>query len=121
MTLVDSSVWMDHLRKRDARLADLLTAGQVLIHPYIIGEIAMGNLRDRDRNLSDLSDLPPASVATDDEVLTLVSRHGLFGQGLGYVDAHLLASTRLTAGAVLWTRDKRLRAVAERLDLAMDR
>jgi predicted nucleic acid-binding protein len=109
---------MDHLHKRDAMLSDLLAAGQILIHPYVIGEIAMGNLRDRDRNLTDLCDLPWATVATDDEVLTLVARHRLFGHGLGYVDAHLLASTRLTAASTLWTRDKRIRAVAERLDLA---
>jgi hypothetical protein len=117
--LVDSSVWVDHLHNSSAVLTDLLAAGQILVHPYVIGEIAMGNLRDRDRHLTDLYDLPWATVATDDEVLTLVSRHRLFGVGLGYIDAHLLASTRLTSGTALWTRDRRLLAVAERLDLAM--
>ena len=119
MILVDSSVWMEHLHRANHRLIDLLAAGRILSHPYIIGEIAMGNLRDRDRNLTDLYDLPWATVAADDEVLTLVSRHRLFGTGVGYIDAHLLAATRLTAGAALWTRDKRLLAAAERLGLAM--
>jgi hypothetical protein len=116
--LVDTSVWIDHLRSGDAILAGLLDAGQVLSHPFIIGELALGNLRQRQRVLADLLELPQAFAAGDDEVLHFIHRAGLFGIGIGYLDAHLLAATRLTQGAALWTRDKRLSAAAERLSLA---
>jgi len=116
--LVDTSVWIDHLRSGDTLLAGLLEQGQVLSHPFIIGELALGNLRQRETVLADLRELPQASVALDDEVMLLIDRDRLFGIGIGYVDAHLLAATRLTQGAALWTRDKRLSAAAERLSLA---
>ena len=112
MILADTSVWVDHLRAGDAALAGLLETGTVLGHPFVVGELALGQLRQRDVVLSALADLPQAVVATDDEVLGLITRHGLFGRGIGYVDAHLLAAVRLTAGATLWTRDKRLGGVA---------
>ena len=118
MILVDTSVWVDHLRARDRMLADLLDAGRVLTHPFVIGELALGNLRQRDLIVDALRDLPPASVATDREVLQFIDRNALFGLGIGYVDAHLLAATRLTANTVLWTRDKRLFLAADRLSLA---
>jgi predicted nucleic acid-binding protein len=120
MILVDTSVWVDHLRTDDKKLAQLLDAGTVLAHPFVTGELALGNLRQRDHVLSNLQDLPQASVATDQEVLHFIDRYGLFGLGIGYVDAHLLAATRLTEGASLWTRDQRLYAVAERLGLTAD-
>jgi predicted nucleic acid-binding protein len=115
--LVDTSVWVDHFRHGDRALAALLDAGQVLAHPFVIGEIALGELRQRDQVLRDLQDLPQAHTATDREVLHFIQRHSLAGQGVGYVDAHLLAAVRLTARAALLTRDKRLLAVAERLKL----
>jgi len=118
MILVDSSVWIDHLRRNDATLRDLLNNSQVLSHPFILGELAMGSLRQRVVILGALRDLPQAMVADDEEVVGFIDRHRLFGLGIGYVDAHLLAATRLTAGASLWTRDKRLRDVATRLRLA---
>ena len=121
MILVDTSVWVDHLRRGDKRLAGLLDAGSILSHAFVIGELALGDLRQRDLVLATLGDLPQASVATDREMLHFIGRHALFGLGIGYVDAHLLASVRLTAGAALWTRDKRLLGVAERLGLAADR
>ena len=121
MILVDTSVWVDHLRRDDKRLAGLLDTGGILSHTFVIGELALGDLRQRDLVLATLQDLPQASVATDREVLHFIGRHALFGLGIGYVDAHLLASVRLTAGATLWTRDKRLLGVAERLGLAVDR
>jgi predicted nucleic acid-binding protein len=121
MILVDTSVWVDHLRRDDKRLAGLLDTGGILSHTFVIGELALGDLRQRDLVLATLQDLPQASVATDREVLHFIGRHALFGLGIGYVDAHLLASVRLTAGATLWTRDKRLLGVAERLGLAADR
>jgi predicted nucleic acid-binding protein len=116
--LVDTSVWIDHLRSGDTVLAGLLDDGQVLSHPFIIGELALGNLRQRDSLLADLRKLPQALAASDAEVLHFIHRDGLFGIGIGYLDAHLLAATRLTQGASLWTRDKRLSAAAERLSLA---
>lgn len=121
MILVDTSVWIDHLRVGDNALAALLGAGTVLAHPFVIGELALGNLRQRDIVLNALSDLPQASVATDAEALHVIDRHALFGRGIGYVDAHLLAAVQLTAWTKLWTRDKRLHAVANQLGLAISR
>jgi hypothetical protein len=117
MILVDTSVWVDHLRHGDVILAGLLRSCRVLMHPFVIGELALGGLRADTPVLALLQALPEASVAADSEVLHLIARHNLRGRGIGYVDAHLLAAARLTAGASLWTRDKRLRAVAEYLNL----
>lgn len=119
MILVDTSVWVDHLRATDKALAALLDTGAVLAHPFVIGEIALGNLRQREIVLNALSDLPHASVATDVEVLHFIDRHALSGRGIGYVDAHLLAAVQLTTGAELWTKDKRLHGVAIQLGLAI--
>lgn len=119
MILVDTSVWVDHLRTSDKALAALLDVSLVLTHPFVIGELALGNLRQRETVLEALSDLPRASVATDAEVLHFVDHHALFGRGIGYIDAHLLAAVRLTAGAKLWTSDKRLHDVARQLGLAI--
>jgi predicted nucleic acid-binding protein len=116
--LVDSSLWIEHLRRRDAILMDLLDRGQVLIHPFVIGELAIGNLRQREVVLQDLKDLDRVVVAGDEEVMRFIEAERLFGLGLGYVDAHLLASVKLTPETFLWTRDKRLSAAAERLSLA---
>ena len=114
MILVDTSVWIDHLRADNAALKRLLDAGRVLMHPFVLGELALGRMRQREMILAALSDLPRAEPATDAEVLGFVDRQALFGRGIGYVDAHLLASVRPNAGAQLWTRDTRLRPVAER-------
>jgi predicted nucleic acid-binding protein len=119
--LVDTSVWVDHLRAGDKALAARLEAGAVLTHPFVIGELALGNLRQRKIVLDALSDLPRTNVANDAEVLHFIDQHGLFGLGIGYVDAHLLAAARLTAGAELWTNDKRLHGVADKLRLAVTR
>ena len=118
MILVDTSVWVDHLRNGDVRLADLLERGAVLMHPFVIGEISCGSLRDRSSVLQLLGDLPGAVVAEANEVLGFIERHSLHGRGIGYVDAHLLASTALNAGTRLWTRDKRLRIAAHDLGCA---
>jgi predicted nucleic acid-binding protein len=117
MMLVDSSVWVDHLRAGDAKLASLLTEGQVLIHPFVMGELALGSLRKREALLQLLADLPQAVVASENEVLDFIKRYALFGLGIGYVDAHLLAAARLNS-VRLWTRDKRLAEVAMTLGLA---
>ena len=119
MILVDTSVWVDHLRASDEMLVGLLDAGMVLAHPFVVGELALGTLAQRGIVLDALSDLPQAIVATDAEVLNFIDRHKLFGRGVGYIDIHLLAAVRLTAGAELWTRDKRLHAVAVQLSLAI--
>jgi predicted nucleic acid-binding protein len=118
MILIDISVWVDHLRAGDRTVAALLNSGRVLAHPFVIGERALGHLRQRQTILSAVQDLPQAATATDVEALFFIGRHALPGLGIGYVDAHLLASTLLTAGSALYTRDKRLASVAERLGLA---
>jgi len=118
--LVDTSVWVDHLRAADQALMSLLDAARVLAHPFVIGELALGHLRQSELVLGSLQGLPQATVAMDQEVLHFIHRHALPGLGIGYVDAHLLAATRLTEGASLWTRDRRLLAVAERLGLAAE-
>ena len=118
MILVDSSIWIDHLRARDGRLARFLEARQILSHPFVIGELALGYLPRRDVFLSELRDLTQAAVASDDEVLDLINRVPLFGRGIGYVDAHLLAAVRLTPDTTLWTAETRLRAVTAELGLA---
>lgn len=118
MILVDTSVWVDHLRRGDAQLVDLLQRANVIMHPFVVGEMACGSLRDRLSTLELLQDLPAAVVADGDEVLGFIERHGLHGKGIGYVDVHLLASVALTEGASLWTRDKKLRVVATALRCA---
>ena len=118
MILVDTSVWVEHLRHGLPHLASLLQQGEVMIHPWVIGELACGNLRNRSQVLELLQGLPAATVASDAEVLLLIERDRLMGRGIGYVDAHLLASARLSH-CRLWTQDQRLAAVAEEQDLAM--
>lgn len=118
MILVDTSVWIEHLSVGVPNLTQLLNNGQVLTHPMIVGELAMGNLRDRANILEWLDHLPPATKATDEEVRGLVERKGLHGLGIGFVDAHLLAATKLTGSSTIWTLDKRLAKVAESLGLA---
>ena len=118
MILVDTSIWADHLGRGDARLASLLEQDLVLMHPYVLGEIAMGSMRARDLVLARLASMTMTPVADPAELLSFVKRFELFGTGVGYIDAHLLASTLLAPGAKLWSRDKRLRYAAERLDVA---
>jgi len=115
--LVDTSIWVDHFRSGDAALANLLNAGSVLAHPFVIGEIALGHLKQRELVLRTLYELPQTTAATDSEVHAFIESEALFGFGIGYVDAHLLASVRLTSGVSLWTRDKKLAGIAERLKL----
>ena len=117
MLLVDTSVWIDHLRKGDEALAEALENDAVIMHPHVLGELALGNLKDRSAVLSLLRNLPEAVVATDDEVQSMIEGQSLFGRGIGYTDAHLLAAARLTPEARLWTRDRRLSAVAGDLRL----
>lgn len=116
MILVDTSIWVDHLRSGLPRLTAALQAGAVFIHPWVIGELACGHLRDRSRVLQLVQGLPAARVASPAEVLILIEQHQLMGRGIGFVDAQLLASARLTHSS-LWTKDRRLAALAA--DLAV--
>lgn len=115
MILVDTSVWVDHLRAPDRSLIAALEEGDVLAHPFVIGELACGNLRNRDEVLGLLEDLPRAREATHDEVMAMIERRRLMGAGIGYVDAHLLAAAALTPSTSLMTRDRRLASLARRL------
>jgi predicted nucleic acid-binding protein len=118
MILVDTSVWIDHLRQGEPGLVQRLEAGEVLGHPFVVGELACGNLKNRAEFLSLLRALPQAPVATEQEALAFIDGRVLMGRGIGYLDVHLLASVALAGGATLWTRDKRLATVAGELGLA---
>ena len=118
MIVVDTSVWVDHLRGSDQALAIALEAGDVLVHPFVVGELACGNLAHRQEVLSLLRALPQAQVASVEEGLAFIEGRQLMGRGIGYVDVHLLASVALDGAATLWTRDRRLAAVASDLSLA---
>jgi hypothetical protein len=113
--LADTSVWVDHVRRRNPDLTDLLDAGEILTHSFVIAEVAMGNLPRRPTFLEAMDKLRRAATASDREAISLMERERLYGLGIGFVDLHLLASTRLTPSATLWTRDRRLREIARRL------
>lgn len=118
MVLVDSSIWIDHLRQKDDVLSQLLINGQVCIHPMIIGELACGNLQHRSAVIKLWQSLPHANHATHLEALHCLDKHKLFGKGIGFVDLHLLASTLLTTNTFLWTNDRRLKNMADDLKLS---
>lgn len=117
MIIVDTSVWIEHFRSADALLATLLDGGEVLGHRFVLGELALGNFRQRDDALRALRNLPQATTASHAEVMCFIDREALFGRGIGYVDAHLLAAARLTPGSRLWTWDRRLQTVAAQLGI----
>lgn len=117
MILIDTSVWVDHFRQRNVALAALLRDTQAACHPFVIGELACGNLANRPEIISLLSALPSLTKASDEEVLEFIGRHRLSGRGLGLVDIHLLASCMLD-GVPLWSSDKRLVEAAAELGLA---
>ncbi|MEM7766951.1 MAG: PIN domain-containing protein [Pseudomonadota bacterium] len=118
MILVDTSIWIDHLRAAIPALQSHLERNQIASHPHVIGEIGLGSLRDRVTIYTMFQQLPQATVASHEEVLIMIETHELFARGIGYVDAHLLASTRLTPDARLWTRDRRLETAAQALGIA---
>lgn len=117
--LVDTSVWADHLRQSDAALIDLLRAGAVVMHPFVLGELALGNLQPRDATLAALSALPAAAIVDADAFLAFLIEHDLPASGLGFVDAHLLAAAA-AGGMQLWTRDRRLAARAAAAGVGRD-
>jgi predicted nucleic acid-binding protein len=120
LILADTSVWVDHLHKTDALMAARLAAGEILCHPFVVGELALGRIPERAKVLGELERLPRARIAFDEEVIDFIDRWSLVGRGVGYVDAHLLVAARLTHGATLWTRDKRVAAVAQTLGFASE-
>lgn len=117
MILVDSSVWIDHVREADPILIAMLEEGDVFCHPFIIGEVMMGTPRNRHQIRKLLARLPQMQVATDAEVLEFIERNHLYGIGIGYIDAHLLASVRLDPDATIRTRDRRMAQTAEALGI----
>ncbi len=121
MILVDTSIWIDHLRRSNEELVSLLYGNLVLMHPCVLGELACGNLESRTDVLKLLTDLPAAATASHAEALYFIEQHSLMGRGIGYIDAHLLASVLLTSAARIWTRDRRLGHVAGHLDLDYSR
>lgn len=120
MILVDSSVWIEYLRAGHKQLASMLENGIVTVHPFVIGELACGNLKNRAEVLALLGDLPSVPVATGREALQFIEARALMGRGVGYIDVHLLASAALAGDTRLWTLDRQLAAVAGELRLAFD-
>ena len=118
MILADTSVWIDYLRVADADLGSLLLSSEVLTHPHVLGEVALGGLSPHSPTMRMLMGLPQALVASDEEVFRLIEHEKVGGSGIGYVDCHLLASARLTPDAKLWTHDRRLHALAVRFGVA---
>jgi predicted nucleic acid-binding protein len=117
VVIVDTSIWVTHLRRGNRHLEELLLDAKVVCHPFLVGELACGNLKHRDEFLSLLQSLPMTPTVVIDELLYFIERNRLMGKGLGFVDANLLASAHLS-GIPLWTFDKRLRSVATELELA---
>ena len=113
MILADASIWIDHFRFGDAELRKALTLGQIVIHPWVTAELALGSLRDRTRTLAMLDRLPQLRTAQPDELRMMIEARRLFNLGIGLTDAHLIASVFLNPSTILWTRDKQLRKVAE--------
>lgn len=115
MILADSSVWIDHFRKQNPEMAALLLAEQIVMHPFMTVELALGSLYDRQARLQELNKLDRVTVADTPEVLNMIHARAIYSRGIGFVDAHLLASCLLTPGTRLWTRDGRLQQAAQLL------
>jgi predicted nucleic acid-binding protein len=118
LVLVDTSVWVDHFRRSNPHLVSLLAQGGVICHPWIVGELACGTPPRRAETLADLASLQQAQTASNSELMAFVEREQLYGLGCGWVDLQLLAASCLTEGAVLWTHDLRLDALAQRFGRA---
>lgn len=115
MILADTSIWVDYFRKGDFRLAHHLEAGNIAMHPYVFIELMLGHLPNREENLTNLELLPMTRVANEEEVRRMIAAHSLFRRGIGFVDAHLVASALISPETLLWSRDRRLREVAGEL------
>ncbi len=120
MILADTSIWVDYFRKGDAELARHLDAGNIAMHPFVLIELMLGHVPNRDENLIYLELLPTAKVANGDEVRRMITANSLSRRGIGFVDAHLIASALITPETLLWSRDKRLQGVAGELGVAAE-
>jgi predicted nucleic acid-binding protein len=118
MILADTSVWVDHFRGTDDSLHKQLSVAHISIHPFVVAELALGSLKQRMRTIAELEMLSQVKVANLREVRSLIEAHNLHSKGIGLIDVHLIASTLLTQSTQLWTRDKRLQAVAEEIGIA---
>jgi hypothetical protein len=116
VVLVDTSVWVDHFRVASGSLASLLEMDEVAMHPFVLGELACGNVANRKEIIALLHALPPVNKVEDDEILLFMERHALMGRGVGLIDVHLLASCHLD-GCRLWTKDKRLQIIATEMKI----
>ena len=117
MILADTSIWVDHLRNRNPEMEERLIRGQIVMHPFIVAEIALGSLRNRRKRLDDMDALLEVRVAQLNEVRHMIEAHALYSKGIGLTDAHLIASCLLTPGTQLWTRDRNLEKVAKALGI----
>jgi predicted nucleic acid-binding protein len=120
MVLVDTSIWIDHFRRTDSQLVEVLDRGDVVMHPFVLGELALGNITGIAEMIDDLNRLAQATVASAAEVLKFIADRRLSGSGIGYVDAHLLAAAALTPETLIWTRDRRLLVVARAQSLSVE-
>ena len=118
MILADTSVWVDHMRNPNLEFAENLSSKNVLMHTMVMGELACGNIRDRAQQLLDWVDMPTAARVTDEEVLAQIESGRLMGRGIGFIDAHLLCSVLEYDDVLLWTRDRRLKKIAEEFGVA---
>jgi predicted nucleic acid-binding protein len=120
IVLADTSIWIDHIRRNDLQLARLLDRGDIVMHPFVIGELVLGQVKNIAEMIGGFHLLPKAIVASTDEVLKFIADRKLSGSGIGYVDVHLLAAAALMPETLVWTRDKRLHATAQSLSLAVE-
>lgn len=118
MIIVDTSLWVDHFRKEEVFFTKLLISRQIVMHPFVLGEVSLGNLSQRPFTLAYLQRLPKPAVASNDEVQKLIEERNVFGRGIGFVDCHLLAASLLNSMR-LWTRDKRLKAIADEMEISV--
>jgi hypothetical protein len=119
MILADTSIWIDYLRGRNQEMEKLLNSGQIIMHPFVLAEISLGSLRNRDKTLATMEKLLQIGVAQLSEVRQMIEANGLYSKGIGLVDAHLIASCLLSPGMRLWTRDARLEAIARTMGISV--
>lgn len=115
---MDTNVWINHLRKKDRRLSEFLEEGEVLVHPFVIGELALGEFKHREMILEHLQNMPQTKELTHPEALAFIKKHQLHGRGIGYVDTLLLGAVLLTRDCLLWTEDRRLNEAAKQCKVA---
>jgi predicted nucleic acid-binding protein len=120
LILADTAIWIEYFRDRNPRMRELMNSGQISIHPFVIAQLALGSLHDRANTLAQLDKLASGTVAHLSELRRMIEAHSLYSRGIGFTDAHLIASCLLTPGTQLWTRDIRLRTVAETLGIHAD-